>query len=225
MVRKITPAFTAACACVLLQSTASARPVVESIGPLPATFTFTPRVTGCGDPACQTVMLTLVRSANPSDHAFRWSAGTGFTDIAVAMGVNDMGVATLSHDGTTYVGGSSNGGPLYHWAPPAAPAQITFPAGVNYRYSTDISADGSTLAGVMSNTPNGNGSRGFIWTAATGVVDLNLPATIQTVRVGSISPDGLTVVGDTFVGTQRSGFRWTASGTTFLNGVGGAPVI
>lgn len=204
-----------------LGAPAIGRPSIEVIGPLPAPFT-SGEVNDCADPACQVVMLSLRRVAQPVLHAFRWSSGAGFTDLSAASGLDDMSVAYVSDDGLAYVCNTPNNGPMHHWVPPAAPVPVVFPTGINRRQSRVISADGGVFAGTMAANAGSN-FRGYVWSSAAGVVDMNFPVG-HAAAPGWISADGGTVIGEVRVGTHTSGFRWTSAGATYFDGVGGVSV-
>lgn len=227
MFHKANPVLTAACACILIAGAAHARPSIEPLGPGPAPYNSlnAGTVTGCGDPACGILLASIGNSLGGSSHAFRWSSGIGYTDLSVAAGLNELGSVTLSADGTSYAGTIYDVNGAYHWVPPAAPVSIGLLSGMIRSRADAISADGSKVAGVMSPTPSGNGSKGFVWSVTSGTVDMNLPATTTWLSADWISADGTTVIGEIQLGSQRSAYRWQAGNIVYLNGVGGAYVI
>jgi uncharacterized membrane protein len=203
----------------------SARPVPETVGPPPATF-LQAEVYGCGDPQCAIVLGTISKfNPVPVTNAFRWTTADGFTNLAAASGLPNMRYAVPSSDGTAYVGTAENRQGVFHWVPPAAPVTIAVPPGIVFSASEAISADGRTIAGVISPSPNGAGSRGFVWTPTGGLVEMNLPTGSSWINVDWISADGTTVRGDGYTpGGVRAAFIWTASGgPAFISSPAGVP--
>lgn len=82
-------------------------------------------------------------------------------------------------------------------------------AGVDYSYSTGVSADGSVVVGFVEGN---NGGYAFNWTAAGGMVSLNSAFPLHYSEAWGVSADGSVVVGDFSspdYDAQRP-FRWTA---------------
>jgi probable HAF family extracellular repeat protein len=93
------------------------------------------------------------------------------------------------------------------------------PGGDPHGIATDVSADGTVVVGSSSSS---NGSEGFIWKAATGMLGIgDLPGGIFTSSADGVSADGTVVVG---YGSSQAGseaIRWTSAGG--MTGLGDLP--
>jgi probable HAF family extracellular repeat protein len=99
--------------------------------------------------------------------AFRWTSGTGMVNIGGGTS-NDSRIAyAVSGDGSVVTG---RWGGIFRWT--AADGMVALgalPTG-NIATGLGITADGSMIVGTSNSS---QGQRAVMWTAATGVVDLN----------------------------------------------------
>ncbi len=174
---------------------------------------------------------------DPSSVAFIWTAPSGRSLIGVPSGATTSSAFAISADGSVVAGDdtTASGTRAFRWTRaggfadlgalnPAAPFGATLANG--------ISGDGSTIVGSSTSTttaasgaPN-LASHPFIWTAATGLIDLT-PGSTENGTATAISRNGLVVVGtESPTGLHPSAlpiataFRWTAAGgMTSLNGL------
>jgi probable HAF family extracellular repeat protein len=85
--------------------------------------------------------------------------------------------------------------------------------------ATAVGAGGSVVVGY-SDVSSGLAQHAFRWTAATGMVDLGVPAgDARSARAHDVSSDGTVIVGEAefpdpqhFIGIRNSAFRWTQVG-------------
>jgi uncharacterized membrane protein len=137
-------------------------------------------------------------------HAFRWSASglTVFDSTSNAVAV--------SADGSVVVGQLREGktARAVRWTNAGELSEL---GGDGLSGATDVTADGSVLAGFHS--PGGAPNlEAFRWTARSGVLGLGyLPGTTRPYSLAyALSDDGSVVVGRAFDGPLLQAFRWTA---------------
>jgi probable HAF family extracellular repeat protein len=125
---------------------------------------------------------------------FRWTAASGLVDIGT-LGGNYCWDSYISGDGTTIVGASENShgeNCLFRWTEETGMVNLA-PTGSFNGQILGISADGSVIVG-------GANDAAFLWTQATGVLNLRSVLESQGVDVGewglfyandvTILPDG-----------------------------------
>ena len=141
----------------------------------------------------------------------------------ISLSGSPLGEASgVSNDGTWVIGNgvSSNGFNPWRWSRDTGASNLGVPPTAGWQgYATSISGDGSIIIGFYRpfGSPSFFGS-GFIWTAATGTVDLNTYAQTQGVVVPAdtilalplaISRDGRTIVGNSRQGNLQNAFILT----------------
>jgi probable HAF family extracellular repeat protein len=173
-------------------------------------------------------------TAGDSGEAFRWTAASGMVGLGNfpgGLGYSSFATA-VNGDGSVVVGGGSFllAGTVYseafRWTAASGLVGLgDLPGGNIGSSATDVSADGSTIAG-HSNSGNGI-SEAFRWTAASGMVGLgDLPGGDFFSQARGISADGSTVVGYSRVPVTGNydlqAFRWTEAAG--MVGLGDLPV-
>lgn len=145
-----------------------------------------------------------------------WTNGVQ-TLITNAGGAAMGELGAVSADGKVAggIGVSSNGFQAYLWSASNGVTELGH-LNPSYRGSvTGVSADGKVAVGFDRPFGPALFGRGFLWTAATGMVDLNTVAANAGINVGNavlslplaISADGLTVVGAGLNNNQAIGWR------------------
>ncbi|MBL8064351.1 MAG: hypothetical protein JNM34_00685 [Chthonomonadaceae bacterium] len=131
-------------------------------------------------------------------HAFRWTQAGGMADLGVGY------ANAVSDNGSVVVGGAGNGN-AFRWT------QATGMQNIGGNLARAVSSDGSIVGGSANN-------RAFLWSSATGLVDLNEFLPTQGVDLtgwvltstSGISSNGQSVCGQgTFNGSPRG---WYVSG-------------
>ena len=144
-------------------------------------------------------------------HAFRWTTGTGLSDIGPA-GLESSAYG-ISADGSVVVGQSN--GHAFRWT------QATGMVDLGLGIARAVSADGSVIVG--QNAPNGHA---FRWTQATGMVDLGTMGEGDSSDALGVSADGTVVVGyanydKNYLNAYFRAFRWSGGGMTDIDTSGG----
>jgi probable HAF family extracellular repeat protein len=131
-------------------------------------------------------------------HAYRWSAAEGMVDLGTLGGPNSS--ASAINAGGTVVGTSDTADPgstrAFVWTGGAMTSLGTLGGG--WSAATRINASGQ----VGGTSANANGmAHAFLWTAATGMVDLNARIPTETTRVlqsvVALADDGSMLVSST----------------------------
>ncbi len=149
------------------------------------------------------------------NQAFYWTAGTGIVALPVLPGGSGAGVAAaVSRDGSTVVGHMENASALtesFYWTAGTGTVGLGFSPGWSMHNATDVSDDGSAIAG------NGlymGGTASYHWNATDGMTLIPLlppgvnPSSYN--QVEAISGDGLTVVGyNEYMFTGGEAFIWS----------------
>ncbi len=141
---------------------------------------------------------------------FRWTQGSGLTDMGTAPDGDFYFAVGISNDGNAITGGYQSGpvGSAFRWTSASGFEILPDLAGGGGASGAGISADGQFIAG----TSFGSTSRAVRWDSAGTPQDLGvLPGTLNSVA-NAISGDGATVVGECdfttpFVWTQTSGMQ------------------
>lgn len=158
-------------------------------------------------------------------HAFRWTEAGGFQDLgslepgfrSVAYDVTADGSQIAGMSGLELVigGTSTNATHAFRWTEAEGMVDLGTLPGYTHSAATAISDNGAVIVGTSSqnplsdNSPGGTlvfdetASRGFRWTAATGIADLNVLLTdagidltgITIVAATDVTPDGLFIAG------------------------------
>lgn len=124
-----------------------------------------------------TVIAGQSDTADGYTRAFRWTAESGMVDIGT-LGGNYSSVSCMSGDGTTIVGLASTSDEQncpFRWTEETGMVNIT--SGPFDGQMLGISADGSIIVGQDFN------GTAFIWTQATGILDLRSVLQAQGVDV------------------------------------------
>ncbi|MEM8713342.1 MAG: hypothetical protein AAGG01_20540, partial [Planctomycetota bacterium] len=152
----------------------------------------------------------LVRWADGNDNTqtHRWTAESGIEILDSGALFASVGVA-LSADGRYAAGATNNGFTTtraIRWNPDGSLSTLAISGSP---VAVDISGDGQTVIGHRFGV-------GFVWTAATGPVDIDVPPGGGAQRMIAISQDGSAVV--LFDGISRRTYRWThATGTVDIS--------
>jgi uncharacterized membrane protein len=189
--------------------------------------------------------------SSPPNRIYRWTEATGM----VALVDFDLGVATVSEDGSTVVISSDyQDDPLYRWTEETG-LEVLGPLGAGGIHSVAaLSADGSTLYGTASTESlgmpyrwsTGSGMRplempdawenctllprsmtshgsallgscrspsvAFVYTDASGVVEVPAPTGYDAVSPASVSTDANVVMGVAMADDVGVAFRYTSDG-------------
>jgi hypothetical protein len=142
----------------------------------------------------------------------------GAQTLISGAGGSPLGEAgAVSADGKVVggIGVSSNSFQAYLWSASGGATNLGH-LNPTYRGSvTGVSGDGKVAVGFDRPFGPALFGRGFLWTAATGMVDMNTVAANAGINVGNavlslplaISADGLTVVGAGLLNNQQIGWR------------------
>jgi uncharacterized membrane protein len=164
----------------------------------------------------------------PRSTPFRWTPSEGTTALAAPLDqAPGFTVSDSSADGTVVVGGA--GGHAFRWTAAEGMRDLGVLPGDGYSVALAVTADGGTVVGASSpddaESPSVRGRKLFEWTAARGIVPLEMPAgmTVCGSRRSLVSADGSAIFGSCSVdGALPIGtFRWTASGVQALSTVPG----
>lgn len=137
---------------------------------------------------------------------FRWSQGSGLTDMGVAPDGDFYFTVGISNDGNTITGGYQSGpvGSAFRWTSGSGFQILADLPGGGGASGAGVSADGQFIAG----TSFGSSNRAVRWDSAGTPQNLGvLPGTLNSVA-SAISGDGTTVVGE----CDFVPFVWTAAG-------------
>jgi uncharacterized membrane protein len=141
---------------------------------------------------------------------FRWSQGSGLTDMGIAPDGDFYFTVGISNDGNTITGGYQAGpvGSAFRWTSGSGFQILPDLPGGGGASGAGISADGQFIAGTSF---LGSNNRAIRWNGAGTPQDLGvLPGTLNSVA-SAISGDGTTVVGECdfvpFVWTQAGGMQ------------------
>lgn len=143
--------------------------------------------------------------------AYRWTEAGGSVLLSslstTAIGATDLNINAGSGD-ASILGGTINidGNTLraYRWTEQTGAQNIGVLPGYDHSFTTSMSRDGSVLVGISySNIGQRSFTEGFVWTAETGMVSANDYLASVGIDLGpwsvfyvpSISPDGMTMVG------------------------------
>ena len=156
------------------------------------------------------------RVADFSDRAYIWTKANGIAPLAdVPEGHfgDILDAYDISNDGSVIVGQGRVAGPgftveAYRWTQATGYVGLgDIPLGAFQSSATEVSADGSVVAGNGTGTGAGAPSqeRAFRWVGNV-MTDLGTISPVVSTTTRAISGDGQTVVGIT---SNNTGFRWT----------------
>ena len=166
------------------------------------------------------------------NEASRWTQSSGAVGLGFLSDNIDLGsIATdVSADGSVVVGSSSANTrdtsiSPFRWTQEAGMVDLgSYPDGWSGKYDSAnavVSADGSVIAGYVSDFKSSNGAKAFRWTQSGGIVGLgNLPGGFDSITTG-VSADGSVIVGQGSSINGREAFRWTQE--TGMVGLGTVP--
>ena len=163
--------------------------------------------------------MTVVGNAQLAGitHAFRWSEKSGLVWLSTFPGgpFNSAALAA-SADGTVIVGlseGRSSPMEAVVWPRKQKPVGLGF-LWPSQSLAWGVSADGTVVVGRSGiQLENGLGSRAFIWSQATGMIDLGtLPGGVMDSVAYDVSSDGSVVVGISSSNAGYLAFMWTKEG-------------
>ncbi|MDX2146876.1 MAG: hypothetical protein SFZ23_05090 [Planctomycetota bacterium] len=142
---------------------------------------------------------------------FRWTAGGGAVDIGTLGVGRQVFPRSITSDGLTIVGEITGPGVAFRKVGNAPIEDLGFPGGDVYDASaaSDVSEDGSVVAGVLSRVEDGT-FRAARWSTTQGWQDLGVLGFDVESSAQGISGDGSVVVGNS-VGNFFTAFKWTAS--------------
>jgi probable HAF family extracellular repeat protein len=148
---------------------------------------------------------------SPPGIGFRWTAGSGRTDLPPSAGFTDSVARAVSSNGSLAAGyvSSASGAIAARWAAGVPQTLGTLPGGLTSLGSA-ISRDGSIVLG--NSDVGGGNSHAFRWTQAGGMSDLGTLPGFASSGALAISADNSVIVGAaTNAGSPRA-FRWTQAG-------------
>jgi probable HAF family extracellular repeat protein len=165
-----------------------------------------------------TVVGVATTASGPQ--AFRWTAQTGMVGLGDLPGGAFHSVArSVSADGSVVVGRATTaaGRQAFRWT--AAEGLVSLgglPGAPFQSEANDVSADGSVIVGAAAGALGAEiALEAFRWTAAEGMTGIGAlpvpPTTPPSSQATSITPDGTTIVGYSFVAGDELPFRWTAA--------------
>jgi probable HAF family extracellular repeat protein len=129
--------------------------------------------------------------------AFRWTSSGGMQDLGTLAGDATSWANGVSKDGTTVVGYSTNDGYVNHairWTEGAGMVGLGELAAGQWSDANGANADGSLIVGTAGVL---GGNSAFIWSAATGMVNLNSYLTLNGFDLGGVTfTDGLAISAD-----------------------------
>lgn len=151
-------------------------------------------------------------ASNSLGEGFRWTAATGMVGLGIASqnSFNYSFANGVSGDGSTIVGSASTaqGHKMYRWTEIDGMVLLgtlgNDPLLLNW--GLDISADGARLFGWTE--PPSQLSRGLLWTAVSGLVDLGTLSGASASRLWKVSADGSVAGGDSFRASDRVATIW-----------------
>ncbi len=166
------------------------------------------------------IVVGLARSSIGDTEAFRWTSAAGMTGLGIlGTGPDERrysDAADVSAEGSVIVGASTSpqGEQAFRWTAAAGLVGLgDLPGGAFFSQAAAVSADGSTIVGcgTSSGQQAFQGQQAFRWTAATGMVALDLlPGWISTCA-RAVSGDGSVVVAEaqTDINGLYEAFIWT----------------
>jgi probable HAF family extracellular repeat protein len=129
--------------------------------------------------------------------AIRWTSSGGMQDLGTLAGDATSWANGVSKDGTTVVGHSTSAGSVNHAFRWTAGAGMVGLGELAAGYESDArgaNADGSLIVGTAGVL---GGNSAFIWSAATGMVNLNSYLTLNGFDLGGVTfTDGLAISAD-----------------------------
>lgn len=129
--------------------------------------------------------------------AIRWTSSGGLQNLGTLAGDTTSWANGVSKDGTTVIGRSTNDGYVNHairWTAGAGMVGLGELAAGQWSDANGANADGSLIVGTAGVL---GGNSAFIWSAATGMVNLNSYLTLNGFDLGGVTfTDGLAISAD-----------------------------
>jgi probable HAF family extracellular repeat protein len=141
--------------------------------------------------------------------AYRWSAGSGMTELFGAPGFTfDVVAQGTNQDGTVVIGNSRNNlsqSRATRWAAPDyTPEALELPAGETWTVAWALSADGTLVAGKSD-------TKACRWSASGAPTTLGMLPGATSAEAMAISGDGKVAVGATLVSGVSVATIWDSS--------------
>jgi probable HAF family extracellular repeat protein len=146
------------------------------------------------------VVVGVGDNADGAYRAFRWTIAGGMQDLGLLAGASYASAWAVSGDGRVTAGESGGHAAAWTSGVGGGPRDLGVLAGLSSSVAYAASGDGSAIAGYSTLYP---AYRAFLWTPASGMVDLNMRLTALGVDLtgwtltyaNAISADGTTIVG------------------------------
>lgn len=150
-----------------------------------------------------------------STAAFRWTEGTGMTNLGTGSAINGFALG-VSADGSVIAGSTDTtaANPNYQeaarWTAAGGPQGLgDLPGGQLHSYATSLSADGSVIVGCGNNAA---GTQAVRWNSAGSISLLGNATGVTESCAIDVSADGSTIIGSASLGYTDATFRWTTAG-------------
>lgn len=189
--------------------------------------------TGTSDDGSVVVGYGVSLRAEPPfyDEAVRWTEATGMVPLGFLPDAISSEATGVSGDGNVVVGMSLHSGiaipgatlfpdEAFRWTQAGGMQGLGYlpalgPGAIRWSRAVAISRDGAVIVGRAGESyANGTTpppARAFIWTQATGMVDIGLPAGTDYVEPTAISGDGSLIVGSASPSFSYGPFIWDAA--------------
>lgn len=155
--------------------------------------------------------------SNNGMEAFRWTSGTGMSNIDDIAGTTHNSIAYATNiDGSVVVGfaTTASGTESFRWTSGTGMVGLGFLPGSNFNFAYSTNNDGSVIVGESIAA---GASEAFRWTSGTGMVGLGfLPGGSIYSSARGVSGDGSIIVGTSEGPSIYHAFRWT-SGTGMVD--------
>lgn len=181
------------------------------------------RATGVSHDGAVVVGYSQV-DAGVTEHAFRWTEGSGMVDLGAPAGAShDSRAFAVNGDGSVVVGeamfadaaaftGFRRG--AFRWTAGGGFQNLGAIEPGFFSRANAVTADGQTIVGeggvqVTVGTSSANGSRAFRWTSTSGLSVLGTLPGHRFATARGVSDNGAIVVGTSSSDTETAAFRWT----------------
>ena len=163
---------------------------------------------GYGTPVGVSDDGTFIAGYVGNARAVRWTEAGPPLDLTLTAASSTA--TAISGDGSTIVGAFRQPGSSFHclrWTEAGGPVDIhpSFAPAHFTSWAAAVSQDGSVVVGSVWDSSVGSDylPRAFVWTAATGAVDIGLSANADISTGLAVSDDGSVVAGAGRFGTQQ----------------------